>query len=86
MTVCMRLRWAPPKTSRPQNLPEQDSPSILVMLGRPKGRWDLLGLCQILEMQEGQEKVGAEDPDPPLPWVFMSAEPGEKVPSLWGWS
>lgn len=34
------------------------------------------GLCQILEMQEGQEKVGAEDPDLALPWVFMSAEPG----------
>lgn len=34
------------------------------------------GLCQTLEMQEGREKVGAEDPDLALPGVCVSAEPG----------
>ena len=45
---------------------------MLVLPGKPKGRWDPLAFPKSLKMQEGRWKVSAQDPDPTLPWGCMS--------------
>ena len=85
MTVCMRLRWAPQKPPGPRTF-QSRTPKYTGHAWEAQGEMGPSGLCQTLEMQEGREKVGAEDPDLALPGVCVSAEPGEKAPSLWGWS
>lgn len=45
---------------------------MLVLPGKPKGRWDPLAFPKSLEMQEGRWKVSAQDADPTLPWGCTS--------------